>query len=75
MRSLPRTIRAALLSLGTDLASLQNELHAVLDSRMDEILGEQLENSDDAARLVDIMVRFVPGAAAASFTRAALVAR
>jgi hypothetical protein len=61
-------VGTTLLSLGTDLASLQNALRAVLDSRLDEVIGEQLENPDDAARLVDVMVMFVPGAAAASFT-------
>ena len=55
-----------LLSFGTDLASLQSALRAVLDSRLDEVVGEQLENPDDAARLVDMMVVFVPAAAAAS---------
>jgi hypothetical protein len=61
-------VGTTLLSLGTDLASLQNALRAVLDSRLDEVIGEQLENPDDAARLVDVMVMIVPGAAAASFT-------
>jgi hypothetical protein len=57
-----------LLSFGTNLASLQSALHAVLDSRLDEVVGEQLENPDDVARLVDMMVVFVPAAAAASLT-------
>jgi hypothetical protein len=61
-------VGTTLLSLGTDLAGLQSALRAVLDNRLDEVIGEQLENPDDAARLIDIMVMFVPGAAAASFT-------
>ncbi len=59
-------VATLLLSFGTNLASLQSALHAVLDSRLDEVVGEQLENPDDAARLVDMMVVFVPAAAAAS---------
>ena len=61
-------VATLLLSFGTNLASLQSALHAVLDSRMDEVVGEQLDNPDDAARLVDLMVVFVPAAAAAFFT-------
>src|SRR6202140_3596099 len=61
-------VGATLMSFGTDLASLQSAFRAVLDSRLDDVVGEQLENPDDAARLVDIMVMFVPAAAAASFT-------
>jgi hypothetical protein len=61
-------VGTTLLSFGTDLASLQSALRAVLDSRLDDVAGEQLENPDDAARLVDLMVMFVPAAAAASFT-------
>jgi hypothetical protein len=62
------TVATVLLSFGTNLASLQSALHAVLDSRLDEVVGEQLDNPDDAARLVDLMVVFVPAAAAASLT-------
>jgi hypothetical protein len=61
-------VGTTLLSFGTDLASLQSALRAVLDNRLDDVVGEQLENPDDAARLVDLMVMFVPAAAAASFT-------
>jgi hypothetical protein len=61
-------VGTTLLGLGTDLAGLQSALRAVLDNGLDEVIGEQLENPDDAARLIDIMVMFVPGAAAASFT-------
>jgi hypothetical protein len=66
-------VGATLLSLGTDLASLQSAFHAALDSRLHEVVGEQLENPDDAARLIDMMVRFVPGAAAASLTLSTVV--
>jgi Predicted membrane protein (DUF2232) len=66
-------VGATLLSLGTDLKSLQSAFHAALDSRLDEVVGEQLENPDDAARLIDMMVRFVPGAAAASLTLSTVV--
>jgi hypothetical protein len=61
-------VGTTLLGFGTDLASLQGALRAVLDSRLDDMVGEQLENPDDVARLVDMMVMFVPGAAAASLT-------
>ena len=61
-------VGATLLSMGTDLATLQAALRTVLDSRLNEIVAEQLENPDDAARLVDIMLMFMPGAAAASLT-------
>ncbi len=63
-------VATLLLSFGTNLASLQSALHAVLDSRLDEVVGEQLENPDDAARLVDLMVVFVPAAAAATLALA-----
>jgi hypothetical protein len=61
-------VGATLLSLGADLASLQSAFHAALDSRLDEVVAGQLENPDDAARLIDMMVRLVPAAAAASLT-------
>jgi hypothetical protein len=60
-------VGAALLSFGSDLASLQGALHALLDNRLDEVVGEPLEPAD-AARLVDLMVMFVPAAAAVSST-------
>ncbi len=59
-----------LMSFGTDLSSLQAALRAMLDSRLEEAVGEQLENPEDAARLIDMMVRFVPGAVAATLTLA-----
>jgi hypothetical protein len=43
-------------------------LRTVLDSGLEDMIGEQLENPEDAARLVDMMVMFVPGAAAGSLT-------
>jgi hypothetical protein len=66
-------VGATLLSLGADLASLQSAFHAALDSRLDEVVGGQLENPDDAARLIDMMVRLVPAAAAASLTLSTVV--
>ena len=60
-------VGALLLSFGTNLASLQSALHTVLDTRLDEVAGEHLD-PDDAARLVDMLVMFVPAAAAASLT-------
>jgi hypothetical protein len=60
-------VGALLLSFGTNLASLQSALHIVLDTRLDEVVGEQLD-PDEAARLVDMLVMFVPAAAAASLT-------
>ncbi len=65
-------VGGTLLSLGTNLASLQSALHAMLDGPLHEALGEQLDNPDDAARLVDMMVTFVPAAAAVSFTLSAV---
>ena len=59
-----------LVSFGTDLSSLQAALRAMLDSRLEDAVGEQLENPEDAARLIDMMVRFVPGAVAATLTLA-----
>ena len=59
-------VGATLLSLGADLAGLQSAFHAALDGRLDEVVGGQ--NPDDAARLIDMMVRLVPAAAAASLT-------
>jgi hypothetical protein len=61
-------VGTTLLSLGTDLASLQSAMRATLDTRLDEIVGEQLENPADAALIIDRMVMFVPAAAAASMT-------
>jgi Predicted membrane protein (DUF2232) len=66
-------VGTTLMSFGTDLASLQNALRTVLDGRLDEVVGEQVENPEDAARLIDMMVMFVPGAAAASFTLSTVV--
>src|SRR5260370_35813556 len=43
-------VGATLLSFGTDLASLQSALRAVLDSGLDDVVFEQLGSSDDAAR-------------------------
>jgi hypothetical protein len=40
----------------------------MLDSRLQDAVGEQLENPEDVARLIDLMVKFVPGAVAASLT-------
>jgi hypothetical protein len=60
-------VGAALLSFGSDLASLQSALHTMLDNRLDEVVGEPLDPKD-AARLVDLMVMFVPAAAAVSST-------
>jgi Ca2+/Na+ antiporter len=59
-----------LMSYGTDLSGLQTALRAMLDSRLEDAVGEQLENPEDAARLIDMMVRFVPGAVAATLTLA-----
>ncbi|HEY4406609.1 MAG TPA: DUF2232 domain-containing protein [Xanthobacteraceae bacterium] len=58
-------VGATLLSFGTDLAGLQS---AVRESGLEEAVGQQLENPDDAGRLIDMMVRFLPGVAAASMT-------
>jgi hypothetical protein len=66
-------VGTTLLSLGTNLAGLQSALHAVLDSRLDEVVGEQLENPDDAARLIDKMAMFIPAAAASSLTLSTVV--
>ncbi|HEV3371338.1 MAG TPA: DUF2232 domain-containing protein [Xanthobacteraceae bacterium] len=66
-------VGAALLSFGSDLASLQSGLHAMLDTRLDQVVGEELDNPDDIARLVDLMVMFVPAAAAVSFTLSTIV--
>jgi hypothetical protein len=66
-------VGATLLAFGTDLASLQSALRAVLDSRLDDVVGEHLENPEDAARLADLMVMFVPAAAAASLTLSTVV--
>ena len=65
-------VGTTLLTFGTDLATLQSALRAFLDSGLDDVVFEQLESSDDAARLVDIMVTFVPAAAAALFTLSAV---
>jgi hypothetical protein len=66
-------VGGVLLSFGHDLASLQSAFHAMLDSRLDEVVGEELDNPDDIARLVDLMVMFVPAAAAVSFTLSTIV--
>lgn len=66
-------VGGVLLSFGHDLATLQNAFHAMLDGRLDEVVGEELDNPDDIARLVDLMVMFVPAAAAASFTLSTIV--
>jgi hypothetical protein len=63
-------VGVTLMSFGTDLSSLQAALRAMLDSRLEDAVGEQLENPEDAARLIDMMVRFVPGAVAATLTLA-----
>jgi hypothetical protein len=63
-------VGVTLMSYGTDLSSLQAALRAMLDSRLEDAVGEQLENPEDAARLIDMMVRFVPGAVAATLTLA-----
>jgi hypothetical protein len=65
-------VGTTLLNLGTDLAGLQSDLRAVLDSRLDEIIGQHLD-PDDATRLIDLMVMFMPGAAASSFTLATIL--
>jgi hypothetical protein len=59
-----------LMSYGTDLSGLQAALRAMLDSRLEDAVGEQLQNPEDTARLIDMMVRFVPGAVAATLTLA-----
>jgi hypothetical protein len=61
-------VGATLMSFGTDLAGLQTAFRAALDVRLEDALVEQLENPDDAARLIDAMVKFMPAAAAASLT-------
>jgi hypothetical protein len=61
-------IGVMLWSVGSDLASLQAAVRALFESSLEEVVGEQLENPDDAARLIDMMVRSVPAAAAASLT-------
>jgi hypothetical protein len=66
-------VGAALLSSGTDLASLRSAMHAVLDSRLDDVIGEQLDDPADAGRLVDLVVMFVPAAAAVSLTLSTVV--
>jgi hypothetical protein len=66
-------VGATLLSLGTDVAGLQAALRTVLDSRLDDILAEQIDNPADAARMVDVMLLFMPGAAAASLTLSTLL--
>jgi len=66
-------VGATLLSLGTDLAGLQSALRSVLDSGLEDALAQQLENPDDAARLIDIMLLFLPGALAACLTLSALL--
>jgi len=59
-----------LMSFGADLAGLRTAFHAMLDSSLEDAVGVQLENPEDAARFIDMMVMFVPGAVAASLTLA-----
>jgi hypothetical protein len=61
-------VGVTLWSLGPDLASVQDAMRAFFASGLEEIVGGQLENPDDAARLVDMMVMLMPGALAASLT-------
>jgi hypothetical protein len=61
-------VGATLLALGTDLATLQNALRTVFDNRLDEVVADQLDDPADAARLIDVMLMFLPGAVAASLT-------
>jgi hypothetical protein len=66
-------VGAALLSFGTDLAGLKSAFHAMLDGRLQDAVGEQLDNPEEAARLVDLLVMIVPAAAAVSFTLSTVV--
>ena len=59
-------VGATLLALGTDLTTLQNTLRPLLDTRLDDVIADQLDDPAEAARLVDIMLMFLPGAVAAS---------
>jgi hypothetical protein len=61
-------VGATLLSLASDLAGLQNALRSLLDSHLDDLVADRLDNPDDVARLADMMVIFLPGAMAASLT-------
>jgi len=61
-------VGTTLLSFGTDLPSLQSALRAALGSGLDELVSEQLENPEDAARFIDMMVMLVPSAVAATLT-------
>jgi hypothetical protein len=63
-------VGAALFIFGGDLASAQSALHAMLDSGLDEVVGEELDNPDDIARLVDLILVFAPAAVAILLTLA-----
>jgi hypothetical protein len=66
-------VGASLLALGTDLATLQNTMRPLLDSRLDDVIADQLDDPAEAARLVDVMLMFLPGAVAASLTLVAVL--
>jgi hypothetical protein len=57
-----------MLSLGTDRASMQAALRDTLSGAMGGVLGAQVANPDEAARIINVMVMIVPAAAAASTT-------
>jgi hypothetical protein len=59
-------VGATLLTLGTDLTTLQNTLRPLLDTHLDDVIADQLDDPAEAARLVDFMLMFLPGAVAAS---------
>jgi hypothetical protein len=59
-------VGATLLALGTDLTTLQNTLRPLLDTHLDDVIADQLDDPAEAARLVDFMLMFLPGAVAAS---------
>jgi hypothetical protein len=59
------TVGAALLSIGTDAASLHQTLHNAFETLIAGFAGE-FEKPEDAARLIDLMVAVVPAAAGAS---------
>jgi hypothetical protein len=58
-------VGAALLSIGTDAASLRETLHNAFETLLAGFTGE-FEKPEDAARLVDLMVMIVPAAAGAA---------
>jgi hypothetical protein len=66
-------VGTTLLSFGGDLASLRSALRTMLDNPLNDAVGAQLRNPDEVARLVDMMVTFVPAAAAASLTLSSVV--